>query len=68
MSFTACVRLDGHVKTLFASRAEARRECPDHQSVYRCRFCARWHRATKRPQPLSVCDVPRVVRIVKRAA
>jgi len=44
----SCVRLDGAEKLLFASRAEARRGCPKHQTVYRCPQCGAWHRATKK--------------------
>jgi len=68
MPFTACVRLDGHVKTVYNSRTEARRECPEHQTVYRCSYCATWHRATKKVRALTACDVQRVVTLVKRAA
>jgi hypothetical protein len=63
----SCVRLDGHAKAGYASRADARRSCPKHEIVYRCRFCAAWHRATKR-KPISVCDTLPVAWVKRRAA
>ena len=43
----SCVRLDGVEKAGYASRADARRGCPKHETAYRCRHCGAWHRATK---------------------
>lgn len=44
----SCIRLDGHRKNVYESRAEAREGCPKEQTAYRCNFCGHWHRATKR--------------------
>ncbi len=63
----SCVRLDGKAKAGYASRAVARRSCAKHENVYRCRFCAAWHRATKR-KPNSLCDTLPVAWIKRRAA
>lgn len=44
----SCTRLDGHAKVVYPCRSSARRGCPKHEVVYLCRFCAGWHRATRR--------------------
>jgi hypothetical protein len=43
----SCLRLDGAEKLAYPSRAAAKRGCPRHEPVHRCRQCGAWHRATK---------------------
>jgi hypothetical protein len=63
----SCTRLDGHAKVVYACRSTARRGCPKHEVVYRCRFCTGWHRATKL-KPTADTAVSPVAWVVKRAA
>ncbi len=63
----SCVRLDGGEKIVYASRSDARRGCPKHEVVYCCRYCARWHRATKRKRAAEVRPVG-VAWVSRRAA
>ena len=63
-----CVRLDGTEKLAYASRTEARRGCPKHETTYRCRQCGAWHRATKSRTAARRETWPSAAWVVRRAA